>query len=475
MTRNNFNIFNLSGFISTLLITIGSVAFKISPASSQESECFQTFAEADLLFTQGNRTEAEQLYRQCKAPFDTSASQFPEEITDPSLLSPYGRVWWRQTQEGWNSEKRLESKVLAPLNLLLEKHPEFMPAHILMAETSEYYGNREDALVALEEAVSLFPYSAELAKLRVGMLEKEEQWLEASIAARQFAIINPDHEQSASFQQLADDYFGKFRGELKTELIVFGFLGAGVDLFTGGTSGIFKTAQMASLMIQGESEMGAQFAEAEKQSQIIIDDPELNEYVNTIGQDIAQLMGRDEFEYEFFIIQDETLNAFAYPGGKIFINSGALMNIDSEAELAGLIGHEISHAALSHGYQRVLKNNLLSSLGAKLPFGDFVANLVGLDYSRSNERQSDILATRALASYGYAADGLRDFFLKLETDSHGHSHTPEYLSTHPATDNRVEYLEELIDRNGYNRYAYQGVEKHAQMKARLQEILDASL
>lgn len=137
----------------------------------------------------------------------------------------------------------------------------------------------------------------------------------------------------------------------------------------------------------------------------MVNDPEILGYVDELGQDVARYMGRDEFDYEFFVVDDDNLNAFALPGGKVFVNTGAILAANSEAELAGLLGHEVGHAVLSHGFQRVVTNNLLANLAREIPFGNLLGTLVSLDYSRKHERQSDIIGTRVIHSAGYAADG----------------------------------------------------------------------
>ena len=126
-------------------------------------------------------------------------------------------------------------------------------------------------------------------------------------------------------------------------------------------------------------------------------------------------------------------------------------------------------AVLSHGYQRLATDGLLSIVNQAVPFGNLIG-LVSLESNRDREKQADILGMRAVAGYGYAADGLQDFFGVLNEQSN--SAQPEYLSTHPATPNRISYLEALIQQNGYNRYAFEGVEKHARIQQRVRELLD---
>ncbi|MBD2138358.1 M48 family metalloprotease [Anabaena sp. FACHB-1237] len=438
--------------------------------SSQYSQKeFETLLKADRLYQQGKRTEAEKLYRQVKKPFaqDSKNSNFPEAITDPEQLSPAGKVYWRNAQAGF--QQGLESKIFVSLQLLSEKNPEFVPGHILLAQALEKYNKPKEAREVLERASSLFPYNPDVAKARVKALEADEQWLEASIAARQFAIVNPDHSEKAEFVNLADKNFGLFRGDLNNQIITTAILGGLGGFLTGDfKSSAFQAVQLAQLMIKGESAMGEQFANGYKQQLPLVQDEIVQSYINTIGQDIAKLMGRSEFNYEFYVVQDDSLNAFALPGGKVFINTGSILNTKSEAELAGLIGHEVGHAVLSHGYQRIANDSLLANLKGVIPFGNFFTTLVSRDYSRGNERQSDIIGSRAIASYGYAADGLRGFMQTLH-ERYGSS-GQNYASTHPSSQERVRYLEDLITSSGYNRYAFEGVEKHSLIQKRVREL-----
>ena len=120
---------------------------------------------------------------------------------------------------------------------------------------------------------------------------------------------------------------------------------------------------------------------------------------------------------------------------------------------------------LSHGVQSVLRDGAINQLGAEVPIGEFLAKVVTSDFSRQQEKQSDILGTRVLSTAGYAADGLRNFMATLGAQTQ--SSQAEYLSSPPAPPTRVRYLEELIQRNGYNRYALEGVDKHSAIQAKL--------
>lgn len=432
------------------------------------SEAQQVLAQADRLYLQGQTAEAERLYRQVKPPFanerTSTARTEGDLITDAEQLSPAGQVYWRNVQDGLANDREIQ--VRESLELLRAEAPNFLPAQALSAQTLIEQGNTEQALAVLEEATTRMPDSAEFARLRVRALAEAKRPLEASIAARQFAIFNPEHPEAEEFIDLADDYLGDFRGDLREKIALRGLGGLAVGVLTGNTrSSVFQGVQLAQLMMMGESGLGSRVAEQVKRQADMLDDKVVVDYVNDLGQDLARYMGRDEFEYEFYVIKDDAINAFALPGGKVFVNTGAIEAANSEAELAGLLAHELSHAVLSHGFERVVTNNLLANLSREIPLGNILGTLVSLDYSRSQERQSDLLGTRVLNSAGYAADGLRNLMVTLGNERR--SNPPTFLSSHPAPPDRIRYLEALIVDNGYNRYSFEGVDRLAQMKARL--------
>lgn len=459
-----------------LWVALGTVLFLsfnlvlpiISPAQNLDTKRLQTLAKADELYLAGNTAGAEKLYRQAKSPFPKEkqgASSIAKPITDPEQLSGGSRVYWRNATEGM--QQGLTSKIFAPLQMLLEKQPEFIPAYSLYAEAIKKYDSKESIIPILEKGVATFPKSVELNQSLIKALEEKDKFLEASITARQFAIVYPKHPQASEFANIAEKDFKRFRSKLNKKVVTNGILGGIVGAITG--NGVNQAVGLTSLMLQGESGLGEQTAAAYKQQLPLVEDPKVLEYISRIGNDIANLMGRNDFKYEFYVVKDKSINASALPGGKVFVHTGAIMAANSEAEIAGLLGHEIGHAVLSHGFQKMTSSNLLANIGQVIPFGKIVSTLVTLDYSRQNETQSDIIGTRVLASAGYAADGLRNFFVTMKQQ--GGQHPPTYLSTHPAPDSRVRYLEELIQRNGYNRYAFEGVKRHAEIKERLQQIL----
>ena len=466
-------------FLCGLFTVTGLTSILYAPkAVSQAPSCFETPAKADRLYKTGDKTGAEQLYRQCKRPPTQQReliSFFPTPITDPDQLSAGGKVYWREVQEGLAQNQ--PSRVAPALNLLIEKYPDFVPTYAAEAEFLKQTEKQEEALATLEKATTLFPSNADLAKARITALADAEQPLDASIAARLFAIANPYDPEHDEFIEIADKHFKIFKRGLRWEYSIKGIGGFLGNVFLGrgdALSNAIESRQLASLLFQGEEAMGEKLqatviGDAESTNTFVTDELIVG-YVNRIGQNIAKLMGRDEFTYEFHVINKDVVNAFAAPGGKVFVYTGAIMAANSEAELAGLLGHEVAHAVLSHGYQRIANNGLLQTVQQAFSLGA-LPHLASLGLGREQEKQSDILGARAISGLGYAADGARNFFVAVKAAEQGKP--PEYLSSHPATDNRIQYLESLIQQNGYNRYGYEGVEEHLQVKNRISELNQA--
>jgi len=440
---------------------------------SPEQRRRQQLIAADRLFQAGDRAAAEQIYRRVKEPFETEQTHRRQPaFSDPAQLSPGGSVYWRHYQDG--VEKQLESKILAPLELLSDREPAFIPGQIAYVRSLIQYERTPEALIVLERATSLYPDEPQLLRAAIEIYDQQELWLEASLVARQFVLLNPEHPEAEAFEQLADEklerYQRRLRARLRENAFANAVTGAIGFAFTGNIFGPLTALESTVLLLQGESKVGTQVSESFQQRLDLMEDPVVVAYVREIGEDLARYTGRDEFDYEFYVIEDDRLNAFALPGGKIFVNAGAILKTDSEAELAGLLAHELAHAVLSHGFELITEGNLLANVSQFVPYGGTAANLLVLDYSRDMERQADALGTRILARSHYAADGLYYLMLKLEAEEK--ERPPAWLSTHPDTSDRVSDIQEQIVSNGYNRYAYEGISRHQEIKQRVAELLE---
>lgn len=214
---------------------------------------------------------------------------------------------------------------------------------------------------------------------------------------------------------------------------------------------------------QDDIQLGKQVAaDAEKQLPSC-NAPKVDAYLTELGRKlIAKLpTGGVEYPFEFHCVNDKAINAFALPGGFVFVNRGAIEVADDEAQLAGVMAHELSHVALRHGTTEATKEQaaqagvgILGTIiggnagGALLTeLGRFSAGSVLLRYSRSAETEADVMGTQVLYDSGYDPRALVQFFEKLETESKGQN-PPEFFSDHPSPEHRLERVDEEIEKLG---------------------------
>ncbi len=214
------------------------------------------------------------------------------------------------------------------------------------------------------------------------------------------------------------------------------------------------------LMLFSESDelrMGQQTDQEIRLQFGIYDHPELNDYVKRIGQLIAAHSHRANLKHHFAVLDTPVVNAFAAPGGYIYLTRGIMAFISSEAELAAIIGHEIGHVAARHSMKK-LSDALLLNLG--IVFGSIVskdfakvaglaglgANLLLLKYSRDDEYQADELGIVYCRKAGYNPQEVIAFFRKLQKMEklEGGVRIPNFLSTHPLSSKRIERCYQLL-------------------------------
>jgi predicted Zn-dependent protease len=171
---------------------------------------------------------------------------------------------------------------------------------------------------------------------------------------------------------------------------------------------------------------------------------EVYDYINGIKETImktGEVRYAKEFDWEIRIINDTTLNAFCTPGGYIYFYTGILKFLDSEDELAGVLGHEIAHADLRHSTRQITQMFGVSVIANYLLGNREFANqitqgLIGLSFSRTHESEADYNSVKYLCKTPYNAAGGAGFFEKIS--ALGGVGMPEFLSTHPSPDNRIE-------------------------------------
>jgi beta-barrel assembly-enhancing protease len=218
----------------------------------------------------------------------------------------------------------------------------------------------------------------------------------------------------------------------------------------------------AEFTIDDEKKLGKEFYDKLEEHQLILNNKVLKEYITKIGTLILAQSPKAPFDFNFFIIDSSAINAFATPGGYIYINKGLIMAAENEAELAGVIAHEIGHANGRHVASIIEKSKKLNmaTLAAMLA-GIFLGgggqtsaaiaafSLAGstsltLRYMRQHEEEADRMGIEYLARAGYYPTAMIDF-LKIMRQSEFLSKTmPSYLQTHPGTDDRIIYMDSLI-------------------------------
>src|SRR5262245_8131379 len=214
---------------------------------------------------------------------------------------------------------------------------------------------------------------------------------------------------------------------------------------------------------QQDIQVGKQAASDAQGKLPMCNSPKADAYLTQLGKRLTDHLNTNgaQYPWEFHCVNDRSINAFALPGGYVFVNRAAIEAADNEAELAAVMAHELSHVALRHGTNQATKAQAAqagvgifgaifggSTGGALLTqLGSFTAGGVLLKYSRSAETQADVMGTQVLYDSGFDPRAMAQFFEKLEQETKG-KNPPEFFSDHPSPDHRVERVNEEIDKLG---------------------------
>ncbi len=230
-------------------------------------------------------------------------------------------------------------------------------------------------------------------------------------------------------------------------------------LFAGCATNPATGERMFSLISENqEIEMGQSYAQQVDQSMAMYDDAGLQAYVERIGKELAAVSERPNLPWSFKVVDDPVVNAFALPGGPIYVTRGILAHFNSEAELAAVLGHEIGHITARHSVEQLSRAQLAGlALGVGSIFSEDVRNLAGvasaglgvlfLSYGRDDEHQSDMLGVRYALRRGYDPREAIDVheMLGRQTELRGGSGVPSWLSTHPSSADRIDRLRAITD------------------------------
>ncbi|MFV1987455.1 MAG: M48 family metalloprotease [Gemmatimonadota bacterium] len=217
--------------------------------------------------------------------------------------------------------------------------------------------------------------------------------------------------------------------------------------------------RMLSLVSESqEIEMGRSYSQQIESTMSLYDDDALQTYVNDIGQRLAATSERPSLPWSFKVVDDPVVNAFALPGGFIYVTRGIMTHFNSEAALASVIGHEIGHVTARHSVEQMSRAQLGSlaiGVGSIVSedvrrFGGVAQTALGvlfLSYGRNDESESDMLSVRYAVREGYdprEAIGVHEM-LARQTAARGGSGVPSWLSTHPSSADRIDRIRAQVD------------------------------
>jgi predicted Zn-dependent protease len=208
--------------------------------------------------------------------------------------------------------------------------------------------------------------------------------------------------------------------------------------------------------LEKEIGLGKQLAQEVERQAKVIDDPVIAEYVNRVGQNLVRNSDA-KVPFTIKVLDTEEVNAFALPGGFFFVNSGLILKAESEAELAGVMSHEIAHVAARHGTKQATRGELANLMTIPLIFmggwagyairqGAGLAIPMGfLTFSRSFEREADYLGLQYLYKSGYDPTAFVDFFEKIQSlEKKKPGSISKVFATHPMSDDRIKAAQNEI-------------------------------
>jgi len=207
--------------------------------------------------------------------------------------------------------------------------------------------------------------------------------------------------------------------------------------------------QEIALGYKSAPEMAAQMGGVSRNAQAVA-------LVQRVGDGLARqsVAAKSPYRFSFHVLADpKTVNAFALPGGPVFITEGLLRLLKTEAELGGVLGHEIGHVIARHSSERLAKQQLTQNLLGALvagsgdyttaQIGQMVGSMINMKYGREDELEADALGIRIMVEAGYDPRGMIRVMEVLAKASGG-SRQPEFVSTHPAPENRAERIKQAI-------------------------------
>ena len=241
----------------------------------------------------------------------------------------------------------------------------------------------------------------------------------------------------------------------------------GVRSSAGGRRGLRWVAVCASCLvllastpslasISSEREIGEEVVREARQHLRLIHDYEVDQLIDKIGERLVAALGNQPFHYEFFVVADDSINAFAVPGGKVFVHAGLISRVEGIDELAGVMAHEIAHAHAHHAARQQEKAAAASYASLLGIFLSIIHPVLGqaalaagqgiqLKYQREFEREADLLGVGYATKAGYNPGALLRMLRKIYDEQRlNPTVVPPYFLSHPLTGERLAYLESVV-------------------------------
>ncbi len=210
-----------------------------------------------------------------------------------------------------------------------------------------------------------------------------------------------------------------------------------------------QVVQLSNISDRQEVQFGKQINQQLVSREIrLYRNPEINRYINEIGQRLEQQSKRSDIPYTFQVVDDKGINAFATMGGFVYINRGLIASADNEAQLASVMAHEIGHIEGRHAIQQMRQTAIARGLATAAGLNSNTLVNIGVELAlqrpngRKDEFQADQLGLETLTQTGYAPSGMLGFMEKLLKKG---ASVPSFLSTHPATSERITALQQAIN------------------------------
>jgi predicted Zn-dependent protease len=220
-----------------------------------------------------------------------------------------------------------------------------------------------------------------------------------------------------------------------------------------------------TLSVEEEKKLGTQAQRAVRQEFQMVRDRVVVNYLRDMGADLVAAAKPSPFDFRFYVVEDDAINAFALPGGAIYVHTGTIQKAADASELAGVVAHEIAHVTarhVAHLYRRQRNTGVAAQvvtiLVAILTGNPYIANAASLGsqvaataylttFTRDAESESDTLAVETLIAAGYDPNGMLTFFDTLRKETACGTGMPQFLSSHPATAERIVDVRQMIQKH----------------------------